>query len=151
MTTLIGRPPIPGFPITLRLTDAALDMMDKGAQLQATINKKAPSRAAWFRELLDFTFSGTSLENTMSADMLATLWPPAWFEQPTPHKVTMKIEERHRILLRQFECYVQSLDWIRDMQRNEAALLLMAAHGPVFNRSLEVRALRAGREEPDKN
>lgn len=136
MTSLVGRPPIPGHPITLRMTDAVLSIVDEGVDLQASIRGKAPSRAAWFREMIDFTFKAP-LEDLMSVDRLPPAWPPEWLQPP--HKVTMKIEDNQRILLRQFECHVQSLDWSRETFRNEAALLLIETHGQSFNRSLEAR------------
>lgn len=140
MTTLIGRgrPAIPGQATTLRLNDECFKIMEAGSERMAALQASSPSRAAWFRGLIDFAFHGTLIEHTMTASLLADRWPQTWIDQPKPHNVTVLLKEQQRILLRQFECYVQSLDWTREIYRNEAAQILMAAHGPVFNRAMEV-------------
>lgn len=150
MVSLVGRPRVEGTYITLQLNDHCLNVVDTGAKLLQVRNCiKKPNRSAWIRDLMDFTFGDPaliehslagaiipSIKETMSADLLRSEWPVQWFLQVTPHKVTLKLEDHQRIFLRQFECYSQSLDWNRYLLRNEAALLLIAAHGPLFNRFL---------------
>ncbi|ENA26979.1 hypothetical protein HMPREF1487_09458 [Pseudomonas sp. HPB0071] len=142
MTTLIGRPGIPGQNFTFRLNQDCLDIVEQGASLLARVNKNAPSRAAWLRDLIDQTFQQTPLSETMDEVLLAEKWNDSWISIPTPHKVTVRLEERHRILLRQFECYVQSLDWMRELYRNETTQIFIASHGPVFNRLLLLKINR---------
>ena len=136
MTSLIGRPSIPGKSITLRLSDLSLEIVTKGSQIQAEKNERAPSMAAWLRELIEFIFSGRDLEETLTRAMLDEYWPTPWKEIATPHRATVRLQEHHLLLLRQFEFHLQSLDWQRESKRNEAAMVLIEAHGPVFNRAL---------------
>lgn len=141
MTARPGRPFIPGTGltgVTLRLNTATQEIIDAGAKLLADMEATVPNRSAWLRNL--FAFLGDSdFEELMTAQLLQERWPASWFETETPHKLTVKLLEVHRIWLRQFECYAQSLDWSRELMRNEAALLVISAHGPVFNRTLENR------------
>lgn len=142
-----GRPKAAGKYITLQLNEICIGIMDAGAARIVGASGKMPNRSAWFRALIEHVFGSVPLADAasglctgqvsaaMSAEVLARDWPQSWFEQPTPHHVTMKLDDCHRLLLRQFECHVQSLDWLRDMYRNEVAQLLIAVHGPVFNDS----------------
>ncbi|WP_328994417.1 hypothetical protein [Pseudomonas aeruginosa] len=142
-----GRPRASGKYITLQLNDSCLEIMGGGVALLSERQGKAPNRSAWFRGLIDHAL-GTActadvaagcllpkLVGAMDRDKLEQQWPVSWFEQPTPHQATMKLEDSQRMLLRQFECHVQALDWAREMYRNEVAQLLIAAHGPAFNQT----------------
>ncbi|CAM5368534.1 hypothetical protein SSTU70S_05720 [Stutzerimonas stutzeri] len=142
MTSHIGRPRIPGEYITVQLNQTCSEIVEEGAA-------HGLNRSAWVRALIEYVFGRaedgnaaygreplSAVQEAMDAEAFAHGWPASWFKQPTPHKATMKLDVHHRVLLRQFECYVQSLDWLREFGRNDAVLLLIAAHGPVFNRHL---------------
>lgn len=145
-----GRPNAAGKYITLQLNQVCIGIMDAGAARAVAGSEKLPNRSAWFRALIEHVFGSMPLADVaaglcagrvgagVSAEVLARDWPQSWFEQPTPHHVTMKLDDCHRLLLRQFECHVQSLDWLRDMYRNEVAQLLIAVHGPAFNDTYEL-------------
>lgn len=138
MTSKVGRPPVPGEAITLRLSDASLAIMDAGVLLLASVLGQSPSRAAWFRTLIDSTFDRSPPNTLINAYDLRQTWDEVWLQAPLPHKVTMKIEEPQRVLLRQWECHVQSLDWTRKLYRNETCLILIESEGPTFNKSLSL-------------
>ncbi|EPF1380151.1 hypothetical protein ACSQRM_000395, partial [Pseudomonas aeruginosa] len=136
MTTL-GRPSLGAdHAITLRLNAEAINVMDAGAETQAHITGRAASRASWFRSLLDCAFAGTPPSELISALDLRQRWTDEWIGQPTDHKVTLKLTEDQRVLLRQWEFAVQSQDWTRELYRNESSLILICSQGPIFNASL---------------
>ncbi|MDH4602444.1 hypothetical protein [Pseudomonas syringae] len=139
MSKPVGRPPLAGSSICVRLNNEALSLMTEGAEFLASVEGKSPSRAAWTRELMNHVFKAP-LHELMDARALSDTWHEEWFSQATPHNVTIKVSHEHRVMLRRFECFTQSLDWTRELYRNEAVLLLIVAHGPAYNRSLEVIA-----------
>lgn len=130
-----GRPRVTGIDMTVDLNAEALEVLDQGAATLAGKLGNKPNRAAWIRGLIDFV-AVSDLAATMSASLLAERWPAQWFQAKPVLKVTVRIEERQRMWLRQFECYVQSLDWTREIYRRDAVELLIAAHGPAFNKSM---------------
>lgn len=137
MTQLAGRPSIGAeLAITLRLHDAALSILDAGAEAQSACTGRSPSRASWIRLLLDTVFQGIKPSDLISPLDLRERWTQEWLSQPTDHKVTCKLTEDHRILLRQWECAVQSLDWTRELYRNETVLILICGQGPILNSML---------------
>lgn len=141
MTNTVGRPSIGADEaITLSLWDSALEIVTAGAALQAiALGGKSPSRAAWLRELFMSTFSTNRPDDLLSSTTYRRDWPLERINQSAPHRVTLKITGQHRIYLRQWECYVQSLDWTIPLYRNEAANLLICLEGPLFNRSLALK------------
>jgi hypothetical protein len=145
MTSFVGRPALPGFSTTLRLTPSAAEIADTGAALLAEVTDKAVSRAAWVRKLIEHTFENYTVEHTATPDQLKELWADLTPSPDSQRKVTIKLEERQRVLLRQFECHVQSFDWSIEFTRNEAVLLLLVLHGPLFNKLLvnQLRHLQA--------
>lgn len=138
MTTLLGRPALSGehFDLTLRLTTAALALVDEGAMLLAALEARSPSRAAWIRAFLDALFTSCSLDELMAAERFYERYPEELLEGETPHRITVRILSQHRIWLRQFECYVQSLDWTREIDRNKVTLILLAEHAALYNAKL---------------
>lgn len=138
MTTIIGRPALEGVNVdlTLRLTSEALTLVDDGAAELSVLHERSPSRAAWLRSFLDSIFPHSSLVEILSADRFYEQYPEERLEVATPHKVTVRIQLQHRMWLRQFECYVQSLDWAREIDRNRATLILLAEHAALFNAKL---------------
>lgn len=139
MINPVGRPALPGTSICVRLNNVTLTIMIKGSELLASVDGRQPSRAAWIRKLIDHVLAAR-FEDLIDFQSLSGIWHDDWFSQPTPHNVTIKVSQAQRVQLRRFECFAQSLDWNRDLYRNEAVLLLIAAHGPAFNRSLEIKA-----------
>lgn len=146
MTTIVGRPALQGahVDLTLRLTTEALALVDEGAKELGVLQGRSPSRAAWLRSFLDSTFPHSSLEEILSADRFCEQYPEERLEAETPHRVTVRIEMQHRIWLRQFECYVQSLDWAREVDRNMATLILLAEHAALFNAKMRRAIKEAG-------
>lgn len=138
MTTIIGRPALEGVNIdlTLRWTTEALALVDDGATELAMLQERSPSRAAWLRSFLDSIFPHSSLEEILCSDRFHEQYPEERLEADTPHKVTVRIQLKHRVWLRQFECYVQSLDWVREIDRNKSTLILLAEHAALFNAKL---------------
>lgn len=124
--------------ITIRLTDSAVKLMDIGAEIQGFLLDKSPSRAAWFRHLIDHSLAQYEPGERVTAADLRDNWPPAFFRQPLPHKVTIRITEYHRVLIRQHECFIQSLDWRREIYRNEACLQVIDQYGPFVNLALQI-------------
>lgn len=143
MTSTAGRPKIPGDDIALKLPDIQFTHMTKGAVLFGEISERSPSKAAWFRGLIEFTFAQSPPSCLMTSEEFANQWGDDWFTEVAKlpdHKITVRIEEHHRILLRQWECYLQSLNWTRKIFRHEAILVLIEAFGESYNRILKDRA-----------
>ncbi len=134
--------------ITIRLTDHALSLMDEGASLQAALEGKSPSRAAWFRHLIDSSLATTTPSTRLTPDEFRDNYPPAFFSAPVPNKAPIRITEHHRILLRQHECFIQSLDWTREIYRNEACLHVIDAYGPFVNLALTISLNRRNKKTP---
>ena len=128
--------------ITLRLNDAAYDLVQAGDEKLEILNGTTKNRAAWFRMLIDFSLSTTPMPEILSATTLHKYHYEKWFDLPTPHRATFQIEEEHRIQIRQFECYAQGLNWSHLLQRNEACLVLICESGPWLNRHLDVQIHR---------
>lgn len=131
-----GRPALDrGFNTTIRLNDPALEIVDQGAALLADYQSSMVSRSAWIRYLLDQTLTRRHADALVTPQDLHKILALV-AEYPTNSKITVKLEDHHRIKLRQFECYAQSLDWTVDFFRNEAILLLIMKHGVQTNLSI---------------
>lgn len=128
-----GRPALnQGFNTTIRLNDTALQIVDQGAGVLAASQHSMVSRSAWIRYLLDQTLARRTFDALVTTESLKEVLALVT-EHPPCHKLTIKLEERHRVILRQFECYAQSLDWHAEVYRNEALLLLICIHGKPTN------------------
>lgn len=140
MTELIprpGRPSLPGHDIALKLTAQSVNHLKEGASLLSQLNGKAVSKAAWFRLLLS-NLGETPPSRLITAEALREAWPAAK-EMTDGSWVTVRIEEAQRVWLRQWECFVQSLDWTRELYRNETASLLVEMQGPALNSMLNLQ------------
>lgn len=128
--------------ITIRFNSSSFAIMEEGAHALSRRNGLAPSRAAWFRFLLDECFQHVAPSKLIAAEDLATTWTDDWLIEEPIQKVVLRILTEQRIYLRQWECYVQSLDWTRILERNETVQILVAAQGPIVNRLLGMGSLR---------
>ena len=140
MTKLIprpGRPSLPGHDIALKLSALSVNHLNEGATLLSQLNGKAASKAAWFRLLLS-NLGETPPSRLITAEVLREGWP-ADTEIAVGSWVTVRIEEAQRVWLRQWECFVQSLDWTRELYRNETASLLVEMQGPALNSMLNLQ------------
>lgn len=122
--------------ITIRFNPSALSILEEGTHALSRRNGLAPSRASWFRYLLDECFQHVAPSMLISAEDLATTWTDDWLQEGPVQKVVLRISTEQRIYLRQWECHVQSLDWTRILERNETVQILVAAQGPIVNRLL---------------
>ena len=132
-----GRPRLPGIELCIKVTPAALAIIDHGASLLAARLGKAKSRAAWLRHLLDDACTSSPFGRVTAAE-LRTTWPDD-SHLLTPHAITIKLSPDHLVWLRQWEFAIQQLDWTRHLHRNETLSYLIEACGPMANRILEMQ------------
>lgn len=137
MSRQVGRPGFQGQSVTLRLTNDAHQIMIQGAPLIAERFGKAPSNGAWIRGLITETMV-SNVEDLVDTEILRTR-SCSFAGHSTPHHVTVKLSDEHRIFLRRLECFTQSLDWGQEIGRNEVTLLLIDVKGPAYNAKLQAR------------
>ena len=135
MTSLAGRPAVGDntSTISLRLSDHSVATIDAGAKDLGALYGHSPSRAAWMRQFLYSTFNGNDMAAVLPSDRYYMQYPTERLEQATHRTITVLLGMQHRIWLRQFECYVQALDWQREVSRNVAIYILIEEHAAVFN------------------
>lgn len=135
MTRLPGRPALPGqnHSITIRLTRNASECMTAGAQLIADKSGKAISKAAWFRLLIDkILIEECVIPGASVIDLDVATWSDALFTGAT-EATPVKISDAQKIALRKLEFRLQSIDWQKDIFRNEACLILIEKFGHALN------------------
>lgn len=96
----------------------------------------SPSNALWLRSLVEYTYEH-SADATPDVQRAAMVVVVEHVEQPIP--VSMKIPEEQRVKLRKIECFVQSLDWTIDFNRNAVLNFMVLVYGERFNQTLDPR------------
>ena len=136
MSTIIakrGRPSLPGHDINLNISARAASLVEEGARTLSGVTGRTPSKAAWFRALV-VSLTNAQPQSLITATDLNDTFPPAnSIDQTDQTRMTVRIEESQRVWLRQWECYVQSLDWSRELYRNETVTILIEMQGTSFN------------------
>lgn len=133
----MGRPSFPGNDTTFTINEHWFEVITQGSDSLAKQDGRAMNRSAWIRLLIDYALDGKDITLTITPDDLSRSWDSVSPLPESKRKATIRLEDNHLILLRQFECHAQSLNWTLPLHRNEALQLLIALYGPALNQSLK--------------
>lgn len=137
----VGRPPVQGSPVSFRIWQELMPIVELGATLQArSISRTHPKRrlpspnnVLWIRALIEFA---TAHRNDIEESTQRAAMTEAAKTEAEMVKISILLPVEHRIWLRQFECFTQALDWTIDLNRNAAVNLMVMLHGEALNKSL---------------
>ena len=137
----VGRPAVPGTPVTFRFTPDVFEQIKSGAKDQASQLTRShpkghsfsPNSAHWLRSLIDY---GHKHRKDIPAEVIRAAMIGVTNQPDDMQKLSMILPEEQRVKLRKYECACQALNWSLDLNRNATINLMVQLHASAFNDAL---------------